>query len=172
MVTWGRKPLVTPSHERSALGWGRDRGPVKGSGHHWPGPSIIPLVLQVPGGKEGAGSGAQSKVFNWSKKQGHASLRSVPRSPLLSVSLDFVAAAAAKSLQPWLASSKASWPLPAALAAWACRQEGSHPCKAHRWGCGCGFLSVLLHLLFPLVLSVSLVKRTPAFLVLALSCEA
>ena len=123
MVTWGRKPLVTPSHERSALGWGRDRGLVKGSGHHWPGPSIIPLVLQVPGGKEGAGSGARSKVFNWSKKQGHASLRSVPRSPLLSVSLDFVAAAAAKSLQSWLASSKASGPLPAALAAWACRQK-------------------------------------------------
>ena len=37
---------------------------------------------------------------------------------------------------------------------------------------GCGFLSVLLHLLFPLVLSVSLVRRTPAFLVLALGCEA
>lgn len=35
----------------------------------------------------------------------------------------------------WLASSKASWPLPAALAAWACRQEGSHPYKGHRWGC-------------------------------------
>ena len=104
MVTWGRKPLVTPSHERSALGWGRDRGLVKGSGHHWPGPSIIPLVLQVPGGKEGAGSGARSKVFNWSKKQGHASLRSVPRSPLLSVSLDFVAAAAAKVIKRVLPS--------------------------------------------------------------------
>lgn len=131
MVTWGRKSLVTPSHERSALGWGRDHGLVKGSGHHWPGPSIIPLVLQVPGGKEGAGSGARSRAFNWSKKQGHTSLRSVARSPVLSVSLD---------LSPgdplWLASSKASWPLPAALAAWACRQEGSHPRKGHRWGCG------------------------------------
>ena len=126
-----------------------------------------PRVLQVPGGKERAGSGARSRAFNWSKKQGQASLRSVPRSPLLSVSRD---------LSPgdplWLASSKASGlclrlSLPGPVV-----RKVPTLVKSTGGVVGYGFLSVLLHLLSPLVLSISVVKRTQALFVLALGCEA
>ncbi|CAI9162770.1 unnamed protein product [Rangifer tarandus platyrhynchus] len=146
-----RKGPWAGQRQRSSMAWAL---------HHPPG---------SPGSwwKEGAGSGARSRAFNWSKKQGQASLRSVPRSPLLSVSPD---------LSPgdplWLASSKASGLCLRLLLPGPVVRKFPTLVKSTGGVAGCGFLSVLLHLLFPLVLSVSMVKRTQALFVLALGCEA